>query len=80
VLVALAHLAAGALDAARARSAADATALAVAADGPARGQLVAGANHAEIISIARDGERVLVSVRVGRARATAGAETYLTDG
>ena len=68
---------AGALDdRARARTAADAAALAGAADGEAAARQVAEANGADLLEIERTGDEVVVRVRVGdldayaRARAT----------
>jgi hypothetical protein len=68
---------AGALDdRARARTAADAAAVAGAADGEAAARQVAAANGADLLEIERTGDEVVVRVRVGdldayaRARAT----------
>jgi D-alanyl-D-alanine carboxypeptidase len=65
---------AGALDdRARARTAADAAALAGAADGELTAREVAGANGAELVEIERNGDEVVVQVRVGEVEAYARA-------
>ena len=60
-------------DRARARTAADAAALAGAAEGDAAARAVAGANGATVETVFRDGDDVEVTVRSGAARATARA-------
>jgi len=60
-------------DAARARTAADAAALAGVEGGADGAALLAAANHASLVSFTQDGDDVLVTVVVGRARATARA-------
>jgi D-alanyl-D-alanine carboxypeptidase len=65
---------AGALDdRARARTAADAAALAGAADGERTAREVAGANGADLVEIERNGDEVVVQVRVGEVEAYAKA-------
>jgi hypothetical protein len=71
--VALGRLGGDAVDAARARTAADAAALAGAAAGQGAGRGVASANGGELEVFVEDGAGVLVTVRVGRAVATARA-------
>ena len=62
------------IDVSRARSAADAAALAAVEGGPAAATQLAAANGATLVSWAQDGPDVVVEVRVGnvvaRARAT----------
>lgn len=74
-LVVLALTAGGssAVDAARARTAADAAALAGAAEGRDAARRLAAANGGRIISLITDGEEVQVEVAVGRATARARA-------
>jgi outer membrane lipoprotein SlyB len=72
-IIGIADLAAGALDSARARSAADAAALAGALDGAPAAQRLAQANGAQVVLFGRDGDQVLVVVKVGRATARARA-------
>lgn len=60
-------------DRARARTAADAAALAGAADGDQTARQVASANGAALVEIERNGEEVVVQVRVGRVEAYARA-------
>ncbi len=60
-------------DAARARTAADAAALAGAAEGRTGAERLAGANGADLVSFERRGPQVVVEVRVGGARASATA-------
>lgn len=74
-LVGLAGLGRAAVTAARARSAADAAALAGVTDGVAGARRLAAANGAELVSFTRTGGAgdVVVVVRVGDARATARA-------
>jgi D-alanyl-D-alanine carboxypeptidase len=75
-LLALVPMAGALDDRARARTAADAAALAGAADGERTAREVAGANGADLLEIERNGDEVVVQVRVGdvaayaRARAT----------
>lgn len=75
-LLALVPMAGALDDRARARTAADAAALAGAADGEGAAREVAAANGADLLEIERDGDEVVVKVRVGdvaayaRARAT----------
>jgi hypothetical protein len=65
---------AGALDErARARTAADAAALAGAADGEAAAEQVAAANGADLLEIEQEGDEVVVQVRVGEVEAYAKA-------
>ena len=71
--VALGRLGGDAVDAARAQTAADAAALAGAAAGEAAGRGLAGANGGRVVAFVEDGEGVLVTVRIGRAMATARA-------
>lgn len=59
---------------AQARTAADAVALAGAADGEPAARSVAFANRAELESYSQQGEDVEVTVRVDEARATARAQ------
>jgi hypothetical protein len=75
-VVLLAVVAAGGLvvDGARARTAADAAALAGAAEGRAAAVALARANGATLISYRTDGPAVTVTVTVGRARAHARAQ------
>ena len=60
-------------DRARARTAADAAALAGAADGERAARQVAGANGADLVEIDRAGDEVVVQVRVGDVEAYARA-------
>jgi hypothetical protein len=76
-VVALGRLAAGAVDAARARTAADAAALAGAVEGRDAAATVAGANDGVLISFVTSGDAVVVEVRVGRATARARAAMVL---
>lgn len=62
-------------DAARARTAADAAALAGAVDGEARARQLAAANGGELVSFVATSTGVDVVVRVGAARARAEAST-----
>lgn len=73
VVLALVRQGSSALDAARARTAADAAALAGAAEGPAAARRLAAANGATIAAISSEGGDVVVTVRVGRSSATARA-------
>ncbi len=72
-VVAIGRLAAGAVDAARARTAADAAALAGATDGRAAAAAVAAENGGLLVQFVTVGDDVLVEVRVGRAAARARA-------
>jgi D-alanyl-D-alanine carboxypeptidase/Putative Flp pilus-assembly TadE/G-like len=72
-LLALAPVARALDDRARARTAADAAALAGAADGERAAREVAGANGADLLEIERDGDEVVVQVRVGEVEAYARA-------
>jgi hypothetical protein len=73
VLLALVPLAEAAGDRARARTAADAAALAGAADGEDAARAIAEANGATLVSWRADGTEVWVEVRSGGARAVAKA-------
>jgi uncharacterized membrane protein len=75
-LVLLAVVGAGSvtLDGARARTAADAAALAGAAEGPDAAAALARANGGRLVALRTDGTGVIVTVAVGRARATARAQ------
>lgn len=73
VILALVRHGSVALDAARARTAADAAALAGAAEGPPAAHRLAAANGATITSIHWGEGDVVVTTRVGRASATARA-------
>ncbi len=66
-------------DRATARTAADAAALAAAADGDEAAGRLARANGATVVAIYRDGRQVEVEVRVGRATARARAEATLSS-
>ncbi len=72
-LLALVPLAGVLDDRARARTAADAAALAGAADGERTAREVAGANGAHLVEIERNGDEVVVQVRVGEVEAYAKA-------
>ena len=72
-MVLVVHLGRAATDRARARTAADAAALAGAADGRDAAEAIATANRATIESYAELPDGVLLSVRVGDATATARA-------
>ena len=61
------------VDAARARTAADAAALAGVSGGPAAAGRFAAANGAQVVAWSRSGGTVTVTVAVGSARATARA-------
>jgi len=73
VLVALVPLAQGAIERSRAQTAADAAALAGAAEGEDAAREMAHANGGTVISWRASGDDVWVQVRVGRARAVAKA-------
>jgi hypothetical protein len=72
-MVLVVNLGRAANERARARTAADAVALAGAAEGHEAAQRIAAANHAVIEAYTLTGDGVLVRVRVGSARATARA-------
>lgn len=76
-VVAFGQLAVGAVDAARARTAADAAALAGARDGQVAAAAAATANGGELVRFVTAGDDVLVDVRVGRATARARAAIVL---
>lgn len=71
--VALGDLAGDVIDAARARTAADAAALAGVDGGRAGSDRLASANDAEVVAWSQVGDDVTVTVRVGDASATARA-------
>lgn len=73
VALGLARLGSAAMDRAHAQSAADASALAGAADGRGAAEGVAGSNHATLIEYRVLGPEVLVTVRVRGEEATARA-------
>jgi len=77
-VVALGRFAVGTVDAARARTAADAAALAGAADGEAAAAAAAADNGGTLESFAAVGVDVVVRVRVGRAVAEARASMVLS--
>jgi len=74
VMVAVGGLAQRAAADARARTAADAAALAGAAEGRAAANALAAANGAELVDYAEAGSRVRVTVAIGSRHATAAAE------
>ena len=74
VALVVADLGVAAVERAKARTAADAAALAGAAEGEAVARRVAAANGASLVSFGRDGPLVEVVVRHGRATARATAE------
>jgi len=73
ILLALAREGGIAVEAARARTAADAAALAGAAEGRAAAVRLADANDGRLLRYRPEGRDVVVTVRVGRADATARA-------
>jgi hypothetical protein len=73
-LIALGHLGAVVADRSRARTAADAAALAGASDGEAKARAVAAANGGSVRRYVVSGPDVEITVEVGRAEATARAE------
>jgi hypothetical protein len=73
VLSAVAWFAGTTIDAARARTAADAAALAGVVGGAPEASRVADSNAAALLDFRREGSDVIVTVRVGRATATARA-------
>ena len=72
--VGLSRLGGDAMASARARTAADAAALAGAAEGEAAARELAAANGAELLEYAEEGVEVQVRARVGEAEAVARAE------
>jgi len=72
-MVLVVHVGRAANERARARTAADAVALAGAAEGRTAAEGIAAANHAVIESYTETGDGVLVQVQVASARATARA-------
>lgn len=77
--VVVADLGAAAVHRARARTAADAAALAGAVDGEPAARSIADANGAALVSFLRDGPIVVVIVQHGPARASATAEAARAD-
>lgn len=73
MVVAFADFSSELVDATRARSAADAAALAGVTDGPDAAAELAVRNGGQVVSWTRDGDTVTVVVRVGDAAATASA-------
>ncbi|HEY5662480.1 MAG TPA: hypothetical protein VIS05_00435 [Ilumatobacter sp.] len=73
VTFALVPVLSGLIDHQRARSAADAAALAGVTGGRPAAAALAAANGAELVGWSRDGHRVIVEVRVGGQRVTARA-------
>lgn len=73
VLVALVPLAQGAIERSRAQTAADAAALAGAAEGEDAARDIAAANGAQVVTWRSAGDDVWVEVRLGTARAVAKA-------
>jgi hypothetical protein len=73
IAVGLAQLGVRAADQARARTAADAVALAAASGGFEAGRRLAAANHATLTALTSDGGVVRATVRVGSMTATAAA-------
>jgi len=79
IAIALIHLGGSAVDSARAQAAADAAALAGAADGPDAAAALATENGGELVRFQQLGDDVLVVVAVGRARATARARASWSE-
>lgn len=73
LVLALVRAGGGAVDAARARTAADAAALAGAAEGREAADRAARANDGHLVSFATEGDEVAVTVQVGERSATARA-------
>lgn len=73
LVLGIGELARDVVDAGRARSAADAAALAGVRDGPAGAASLATRNGATLVAWRRDGRDVVVTVRVGAATASARA-------
>jgi hypothetical protein len=80
VVMLLVPLGRATLDRAEARTAADAAALAGAADGPAAAEDMAEANGGHVLDLVEDGAGLTVTVQVGDAVATARAERVGTAG
>jgi hypothetical protein len=78
-VVALGHLGSLVTDRARARTSADAAALAAATDGEPAARRVAAANGGAVEGYVADGSAVEVTVRVGQAEATSRAEASWRD-
>jgi len=82
-LLMLAHLGGATVDRARARTAADAAALAAAGDTDEAAASLAAQNGAELVEVTRSDRDVEVVVRVGEVRATArarvGAGAHVPD-
>jgi len=74
VLLAVVSAGSVVVDGARARTAADAAALAGAAEGREAAAVLAGANGGRVVTYRAEGTGVTVTVVVGRARATARAQ------
>jgi hypothetical protein len=72
-LIALAHLGGGAIDRAQAKRAADAAALAGAADGPGAASRLASLNHASVSDYQESHDDATVEVHYGDARAVSRA-------
>ena len=79
-LVGLGHLGEVVADRSRARTAADAAALAGAADGESGARRIAAANEGEVRTFVVQGSDVEVTVRVGHAEATARARADWSAG
>lgn len=79
LLITVAELGRTAADGARARTAADAAALAGVAEGPDAAARLAAENGGTLVSYAADDNAVLVTVRVGRVSATARAALLADD-
>jgi Flp pilus assembly protein TadG len=79
-LVALGHLGGVVADRGRARTAADAAALAATADGETGARQVAAANRGDVSAYTERGGDVEVTVRVGQAEATARARADWSTG
>jgi hypothetical protein len=80
VLLALVPVASALDDRARARTAADAAALAGAADGDQTARQIAEANGADLVELERTGDQVVVQVRVGEVEAYARARATRRPG